>query len=82
MDAVKPTDVVVETKPKLSSKKLVEAFLASGMDTAEIDIAATGRDKATVYGSLHAYIKRHPDLNVAIRMVDGKIILWKYEASQ
>lgn len=82
MDAVKPTDVVVETRLKISSKKLVEAFLTSGMDTAEIDIAATGREVTTVYGSLHAYIKRHPNLNVAIRMVDGKIILWKYEASQ
>jgi len=82
MDAVKPTDVVVSTKPKISSRTIVDAFLMSELTTAEIDIEATGRDKGTVYGSLHAYIKRHPSLNVAIKMVDGKIILWKYEASQ
>ncbi len=77
-ELLKPVECVA--RKTLSTREIVEAFIESGLHSAEIDLAITGRDYNSVYTSLHRYLKKNDLLNICVKSMDGKIILCKYEA--
>jgi hypothetical protein len=80
MDIFKPSEHVIEKK--MGTRQIVEAFIESGLDSAEVDVSMTKRPPDSLYSALHMYLKRHEELGIGVKTVDGKIILCKYEASQ
>ncbi len=74
MGVIKPLG---EAPKKVGSKEIVETFLLSGTTSGEVDIQSTNRPINNVYTSLLTYVQRHPDLGVEVRLVDGRIVLYR-----
>ncbi|MFA6771846.1 MAG: hypothetical protein WCS74_04290 [Dehalococcoidales bacterium] len=72
---LKPVDL--KDLQKLSSKELVDMFITSGHDAAEINMDQTGREIDNVYSALLIYLKNHPDVDVRVTQSDGKLYLCK-----
>lgn len=74
MGVIKPLQ---EAPKKVGSKEIIETFLRSGAVSGEVDIQSTNRPINNVYTSLLTYVQRHPDLGVEVRLVDGRIVLYR-----
>ena len=78
-DLIKPATLI--DLQVIGSKDILDAFIASKRDQAEVDIEATGRDAQTVYIALGLYLKRHPILETIVRMRKDKVYLFKTPGS-
>lgn len=74
MGLVNPTKVMTK---KVRSKEIIAAFLESNSPSGEVDVQSTNRPTNNVYTSLLTYVQRHPDLGVEVRLVDGRIVLYR-----
>ncbi len=74
VNIIKPLE---ETSKKVGSKEIIASFLQSGVESGEIDIPSTNRSVNNVYTSLLTYVQRHPDVGVEVRLVDGRIVLYR-----
>jgi uncharacterized protein YwbE len=74
MELVKPTEGATK---KVRSKEIITTFLEKGIPSGEVDVQSTSRPINNVYTSLLTYVQRHPDLGVEVRLVDGRIMLYR-----
>lgn len=68
---------LVGAPKKVRSKDIIATFLQSGASSGEVDTQSTNRPVSNVYTALLTYIRRHPELDVEVRLVDGRIILYR-----
>jgi len=69
--------VPYEEIPKLSSRDLVNEFLRNDEPAMKVEIEKTGRSPDSVYTSLLVYLKRHVEIDVSVKLVEGDIILFR-----
>ena len=59
----------------MGSKDIVNAFIESNLDQAEVECSATGRDANAVYVALGLYLKRHPILETVVKTREDRVFL-------
>lgn len=72
---IRPKDIF--TTIKIGSKDIVNTFLSHKVDAAEVDASITGRNPTNVYTALFLYVRNHPELGVRVKLVEGKIMLYR-----
>lgn len=61
----------------VTSRQLIEEFIASDLTEGCVDVTCTGRTNISVYQALHAFLKRNSKYNVTVRMHRGDVMLVK-----
>jgi hypothetical protein len=73
--------IPVDEAPKIGSRQIIESFMSSSLNTSYIDDVKINRDPNSIYTSLKMYLSKHTDIQIDVRLIDGKVMLCKKNQS-